>query len=176
MKKFFAIFMSFILLFTFCACSEYYEDLDKITRYDDFELFIYMVPSDDFVNMFEPISKHHSLTQWTNAVDRGFSYFEYTEENYAKAFDYSMENLSFRDDVQYTVGAFTFLLQTDNDHHHFPRHFYTMFYSEELQAIGFLSVRNVTDNNIGENITFEEFIKMLFTEMNWDTGELTPRE
>ncbi len=183
MKKIFALLMAFVLLCSFCSCggTTIVNDWDEIISQDDIGLATTLLPNDDYLNMFDPVEKYTraSFYPYGGEIYNCFTYFGYSEENYQKAYEFACENKSFRVDLQETPGDFTFFIESEDEYGFwiYPQSFKAMYFSEELHIIGFISVIKFSkDNNIGEDITFEEFIKMLFTEMNWDTGELTPKE
>ena len=100
-RKIFALLCCIFLLFCLCSCTvriDGYENFKINTS--DYELDHYILPSEDFVNIFPNIGlDYHFRDEYSiiRFVERSFIVIEYEKETYEIAKEYCLQNMQLSD-------------------------------------------------------------------------------
>ncbi len=132
------------------------------------------MPSENYITLFSSTESDYYYYSKMLSYEKSFIYFRYDEEEYAKAFEYVLDNMTFLNDYTFSVDDYTFLLQNINARDptmspsDYPSWFWMMFYSKETGTIGFFGYHNLlSEEAVKPYEDFRGFLKAEFPFFEW---------
>lgn len=192
MKQLHIVVLLCLLIFMLCACSETH-CVDGIENFQvdhsNYELNVYLLPSDDFVDRFAHINiDYHYRAEYETylsiaGTEKTFLVTEYEQEIYEQAKTFCLQNLQLSDVSTMEYNGYIFVENTKlavqqnrfGKANAFPKWFNIFAYNDSLRQlvfIGFYSpdyssedAQNVCDN-------WGEFIEKHFSDIyDWGQGD-----